>query len=95
MGEDPFEGLKREVKEETGLRIEILLPIDVQHFTRDDGQKVTMVIFLCRKLSRGVVLSEEHSEYRWAGLKEKEAVPAWLAGTTEKLFTYKLGRFVA
>jgi 8-oxo-dGTP diphosphatase len=54
LGEDPKEGLKREAKEETGLDIEVLTPLDVKHFTRDDKQTITMLIFLCRALNKEV-----------------------------------------
>ena len=69
-GEDPFEGLKRETLEETGLNIEILNPMRIHHFTRDDGQKITMVTFLCKPLSNDIKLSEEHSEHSWVDVDE-------------------------
>ncbi len=74
LGEDPFEGLKRETKEETGLEIDILNPLRVHHFTRDDGQKITMIVFLCRPLSesQSVILSEEHIEYSWTPMENAE-----------------------
>ncbi len=73
LGEDPLEGLKRETKEETGLEIEILNIINVNHFMRQDGQKITMLIFLCKPLSDLVTLSEEHTDFIWANLdKAKE-----------------------
>ena len=65
LGEDPFEALKRETKEETNIDIEILNPLKVHHFTRDDGQDITMISFLCRPKSHSVALSKEHTEYRW------------------------------
>lgn len=70
LGEDPLEGLKRETKEETGLEIEILNVINVNHFTREDGQKITMLIFLCKPLSNSVTLSEEHIDFIWVSLNE-------------------------
>ena len=77
LGEDPFLGLKRETKEETGLGIDILAPLHIQHFTRDDGQKITMLIFLCKALSNDVKLSDEHTNFTWADIKEK-IIPEWL-----------------
>jgi len=65
LGEDPYEGLKREVKEEINGEVEILMPIDVKHFTRDDGQKITLIMFLCNLLTDEVKLSEEHQEHKW------------------------------
>lgn len=69
QGESPFIGLKRETKEETGLDIEILHPLTIHHFTRDDGQTITMIVFLCKPLSGEVTLSKEHTEYVWSSLE--------------------------
>jgi len=68
IGENPFKGLKRETKEETGLDIEVLNPLKVHHFTREDRQKITMITFLCKPLSYSVNLSKEHTNYLWADL---------------------------
>jgi len=78
LGEDPFLGLKRETKEETNLDIEIISPINVQHFTRDDDQKITMLIFLCKPSHNNLKISEEHIEYSWVNLNQKETIPSWL-----------------
>ena len=64
-GESPFDGLKREIMEETGLEIEIKNPIRVHHFKRDNGQIVTMVTFLCKPLTTAVALNHEHVDYSW------------------------------
>ncbi|MFC2135647.1 NUDIX domain-containing protein [Bacteroidota bacterium] len=69
LGEDPREGIKRETKEETGIDIEILHPINVRHFVRDDGQTITMLIFLCKALHDNVKISGEHSEFDWVPLE--------------------------
>ena len=68
-GEPPIDGLKRETKEETGLEIEIIHPISVRHFKRDDGQKITTLIFLCKALSDEIKISHEHSDFEWIDLK--------------------------
>jgi 8-oxo-dGTP diphosphatase len=70
LGEDPFEGLKREIREETGLEIEILNPLRIQHFTRDDKQKITMIVFSCKPLTSLINLSEEHTDYQWISLTD-------------------------
>ena len=73
-GEDPVEGIKRETKEETGIDIEVSHPINVRHFTRDDNQTITMLIFLCKALNDDVKLSQEHTDFDWVPLsscKEK------------------------
>jgi len=69
LGEDPREGIKRETKEETGIDVEVLHPINVRHFVRDDGQTITMLIFLCKALHDNVKISEEHSDFDWIELE--------------------------
>ena len=70
LGEDPIKALKRETKEETGLDIDIIQSLNIQHFTRDDGQIITMIIFLCKALNNNVELSEEHSDFDWIPLEQ-------------------------
>lgn len=65
LGEDPFEGLKRESREETNADIQIIMPICVKHFVREDGQKITLTMYWCNLLSDDIQLSEEHTEHRW------------------------------
>lgn len=72
MGENPFDGLKREAREETGLEIDILNTLRVHHFKSDDGCTITMVTFFCRPLSNAITLSEEHTEHDWIDLNDPE-----------------------
>ncbi len=65
LGEDPIEGIQRETKEETGIDVKVIHPINVKHFKRDDGQTITMLIFLCKALNNNVNLSKEHSDFDW------------------------------
>lgn len=91
VAEDPYIGLKRETKEESNLDIDILLPFDVHHFTRQDGQKITMIIFLCTLLSFDIVLSEEHTEYRWVDVNsDREEFPDRFRSAFDKFIKYKL-----
>ena len=88
-GENPYEGLKRETKEETGLDIDIVIPIDVHHFIRDDEQKITMIIFVCKTKSKQILLSEEHQEYIWIDLfAQSNLFPEWMHGVIEKIKRY-------
>lgn len=73
IGEDPVEGVRREVLEETGIAITVHEPLGVRSFTRDDGQHITMIIFRCTPNTEEVTLSEEHTDFEWkdtAGAKE-------------------------
>ncbi len=69
IGENPYVGLLRETKEETGLDIQILKPLNIRHFKRADDQTITMIIFLCETNSENIILSEEHSSYIWQPLE--------------------------
>lgn len=70
--------------EEANLEIEIVMPLDVHHFVRDDGQKITLMIFLCKLVGREVELSEEHTEYKWIDLNgSAEEFPNWLLKSIE------------
>ena len=64
-GENPFEGLKRETLEETGIDIDVRNPLRIHHFTREDGGKITMITFYCRTRSKDVKLSDEHTDFIW------------------------------
>jgi len=69
LGEDPFLGIIREIKEETGMYIDVVYPMSVRHFERDDGQIITMIIFLCKPKNDFVKLSEEHSQFEWVEIE--------------------------
>ena len=69
-GEIDFdESLKREVREETGLEIEIVRPIVRWSFKlrygHNIGKEVFLVGFKCKYLSGEVKISKEHSGYKW------------------------------
>ncbi len=91
-GENPFDGLKRETKEETGISIDIIAPLAIQHFTRDDGQKITMIIFLCKPQSKEIKLSEEHTEHKWEEIDDVEKKIFWLAEPVSNFRKYFEGK---
>ena len=64
-GEDDIEAaLKREVREETGLEIEVGAPVAT--WLNSSGTTY-LVGFDCRYVSGEVVLSDEHDGFRWVG----------------------------
>jgi 8-oxo-dGTP diphosphatase len=71
LGENPYEGLKREAREEINSELEIIMPLSVHHFVRDDGQKITLTIYWCKLLGDSIKLSEEHTEYQWVDLDQE------------------------
>lgn len=68
-GETPHEALIRELKEETGLDIKILKPIYTFTKIRKNYQTVG-IGFLCIPVNDHVVISEEHTEYKFVDEEE-------------------------
>ena len=74
LGEDPYEAVKREILEECSLEVEVdKRPIDL-YMSKRLGSPMLLIVYRANYLSKEVVLSEEHSEYKWASLEEFEAV---------------------
>jgi 8-oxo-dGTP diphosphatase len=64
-GENPHLSLIRRIKEEVGLDIEVKNVLEIHHFTRDNGQKIIMNVYLCKPSGVNVKLSQEHTEFEW------------------------------
>jgi 8-oxo-dGTP diphosphatase len=66
--EEPEEALRREVREECSLEIDIIKPLRVFHLyrgARTADNELVGIIYWCRAHSDQVVLSDEHSAYAW------------------------------
>lgn len=72
FGETPEEGLKREVKEETSIDIEVLFPLSVWSFFRNETTQVIGITFLCFPKSKRIKLGKEHVNYKWISLDKVE-----------------------
>ena len=72
FGEEPYESLKREVKEETNLEIEIIKPIRVWSVFKNTNIQLLGVTILCKYKSGEVKLSSEHTDYEWIKPEEIE-----------------------
>lgn len=68
-GESLEEAICREVWEETGLKI---VPERFLYASLDEigGENMIFVVFLCSTSEEKVVLSKEHTEYRWTDKEE-------------------------
>ena len=77
-GEDHRAALRREVREETGLEVEVGGALDEHLFEVLPGRFVRILPFACRLMGGdGVVLSHEHLETRWQALG---SLGDWIAG---------------
>lgn len=66
--EDPIEGIKREIKEESGLEVTDIKPIAVTSYDQKDS--VVMIGYQARATTNNVTLSWEHDEYHWISYEE-------------------------
>ncbi|MBI2205691.1 MAG: putative glycolipid-binding domain-containing protein [Candidatus Rokubacteria bacterium] len=65
-GESPGEAVVREVREETGLDVELVAPVDTFRFLRGAARVPRVgIAFHCRVRGGSVVLSSEHDGARW------------------------------
>jgi 8-oxo-dGTP diphosphatase len=71
VNEDPLMGLRREIREETCLEIEIICPANTW-FGRWQNSWLLSIDYLVKWKSGTVLLSDEHSDYDWVSLEELE-----------------------
>ena len=76
FGEKLEDCLCREVREETGLEVEVECLLYANTFLTHPWRQVVVVTYLCRPEEGEVRLSEEHTEYLWATAQElRERIP--------------------
>jgi len=63
--EEPLVGLKREVREETGLSVDVNEPVHTAAWRNDVGRGRFSVVYWCQTDSKDVTLSHEHCDYEW------------------------------
>ncbi len=63
--EEPLVGLKREVREETGLSVDVHEPVHTAAWRNDVGRGRFSVVYWCEADSKDVELSHEHTDYEW------------------------------
>ncbi|WP_129114567.1 NUDIX hydrolase [Halegenticoccus tardaugens] len=60
------EGLLREIREETGLDVEVGRPVYTCAWVNDRDRGRFAVVYRCSSEVRGVTLSDEHTDWTWA-----------------------------
>ena len=77
-GEHYLEALKREVKEETGLDVEVGRPVAVNEWrpvVRGEQWQIVGTFFECHASTDQVTLSEDHDAYEWVDPKAIDEYP--------------------
>jgi ribosomal-protein-serine acetyltransferase len=72
-GEDPVDGLRREVFEETGLAIKDIKPIKAA-LVEHDSIKLISLSYTCISKSNDVKLSDEHHDFQWIPIDQLATV---------------------
>lgn len=78
-GEPFLDGLTREVREETGLEVEVGDPFFVGEWfpvIKGVPNQIVAMFFICTPLTTDVKLSEEHDDYRWVDEAEAAKLDA-------------------
>lgn len=65
FGEEPYAGIEREIKEETGLSVRNLKPFDVESQKTDSGDFWITIAYKTSDFDGNVKLSYEHSAFEW------------------------------
>ena len=84
--------LRRELREETGLRVSHVDISDLQTAFGDDGTYLIVATFICRARNRAVTLSHEHVAYKWmspAQFLDADATP-YLKATIRRILSRNL-----
>jgi len=84
-GESVVDALHRELKEETGLQCHILLPVNVWEGLHNN-KKILSITFVCQAHGNSVVLSKEHSEYKWVPI---DTLQLWKDKTDMDVLSWK------
>jgi mutator protein MutT len=80
-GEHPEDAVHREVREETGLEVDIVEPITTFHFYRGAAREEAVgITFWCRYRAGELAPSEEHDEAIWASPAEAKALVSFPGG---------------
>ncbi len=70
FGEDAQEGMVREIKEETGLKVRELRPFDIEAKINPDGDYWITIAYLAYALDGEVTLSSEHNKFMWVSISK-------------------------
>ncbi len=67
--EDPIEGIKREIQEETQLEVSDIRPFHLFSYQKDDDS-IVIIGYICKAASEKIVLNWEHDDFKWVTAEE-------------------------
>ena len=79
-GETPESCIKREIKEELGLKIRVDRLLHATNY-RYETHSVKLIPFICKVLEGSIILAE-HKSFRWVAMKDLEDLD-WLDADVE------------
>ena len=63
-GEDPLDSIKRELKEETSLKVSNLAPFTLRSYLHNKDF-VVIIGYSCDAINDKVMMNWEHTDYKW------------------------------
>jgi len=63
--ENPYEGIKREIREETQLEVSDIAPFYVRSYSNKENKFVVIIAYTCAPRTTEVILNWEHNNYKW------------------------------
>ena len=89
FGEEPKEGLKREIEEETGLQLkEIKQILDASTVFKNEEKHIVRITYLCTVEEGDPILSNEHTQIEWIP-KERTDAREIVATIEKTLFPFQ------
>ena len=70
--EDPFIAIRREIIEETQLKITDVVPFHIKSSINEDGDFIVVIGYQCKTETPDVILNWEHVNFKW--LTKKQAL---------------------
>jgi 8-oxo-dGTP diphosphatase len=86
-GEDLVDALVREIKEDTGLDVDVILPVSVWKGAHGIDQTTISITYVCNAPSGNVKISSEYTQFSWFNVSELKKLPTQFDTSNWKKYT--------